>query len=92
MRDLLYESSQDVQAQMTQVDSNEYDTLASCQKQKNGTGDEPEIRLWFDKHSRQFQTKRAQPIIHVPYHDGAEGKAPLPAPAAVDAGNGDEPF
>ena len=34
------------------------DAIASIEKQRNGNGDEPDILLWFDRNSHQFQNDR----------------------------------
>ena len=33
-----------------------YDSLLSIVKQRNGDGDEPQIKLWYGKGDRQYQS------------------------------------
>jgi twinkle protein len=43
-----------------------YDSMLSVVKQRNGNGEEPTIKLWYDKNTRQFSDKPiTQPINYI---------------------------
>ena len=45
---------------------NKYDALMSVVKQRNGNGDEPQIKLWYGKGNRQYYGFGAlKPIVYV---------------------------
>jgi len=52
-------------AEAEKIDRIEFDTMMQWHKQRNGTGDEPTIHLFFDKQSRQFHDHRREPIQYV---------------------------
>lgn len=83
------ESLQSIRTEIANKDSRVHDAVAQIQKQRNGTGEEPEYHLWFDAKARQYQTSRRPAMCHVPYqplqisvapsdNDGYDEAAPLP--------------
>ena len=49
-----------------------YDALMSVVKQRNGNGDEPQVKLWYGKGNRQYYgTGACVPIVYArPEKDG----------------------
>lgn len=88
MRQFAFDRCEDFERQMAEVDERQYDAVASCHKQRNGTGEEPEIHLWYERNSRQYHTHRREPLVFVGAPDNLPPVTTIEEPPLDDA----EPF
>lgn len=78
------------------VDSSTPDCYFSCDKQRNGLGNEPECKLWFGVEAKQFHDQQSGPEIIIPVpsdNDGASAVTEsLPQPTTHDTNDDATPF
>jgi twinkle protein len=54
-------NTQDARIKIDSIMFSQHDAILACEKQKNGNGEEPLWRLWFDLKSRQYSTSKVTP-------------------------------
>lgn len=71
-----------------EINNTKPDAIVECHKQRNGTGDEPEWKLWYDKETRHFACEKK---ISVPFLPEEEYYRYLPDSDEYkrNSGNGD---
>lgn len=78
--------------EVSKMEQAEPDCYFSCEKQRNGLGQEPECKLWFDLTSKQFSDAMKAPEIIVPDPPDEQSDTPTPLPDPDATGKDDTPF